>query len=159
MTVPADNSGPTEGARHEPFYEHRAPLYPCPACSAGVLLPKQGTLHFGQCAESRALYEAVGPEIGEGRWRFACLFECCATGCRETVACIGDMSWARDPRLPQEPGEPEPADCRRSCSHLGAVTGQVFAGYARCQRGAPAAARAHPAQPMSPGHAPRLRRH
>jgi hypothetical protein len=65
MTVPADNAGPHEGARHEPFYEHRAPLCPSPPFSAGVLLPKPGTLHFGQCAESRALYEAVGPEIGE----------------------------------------------------------------------------------------------
>ena len=106
MTVPSENTGPAEGARHEPFYEHRAPLYPCPACAAGVLLPKPGTLHFGQWAESRALYEAVGPEIGEGRWRFACLFECCDTGCRETVACVGDMSWARDPRLPEDPDEP-----------------------------------------------------
>ena len=74
MTVPADHAGPPEGTRHEPFYERRAPLYPCPACSAGLLLPKQGTPHFDQSAESRALYETVGPEIGEGRWRFAFLF-------------------------------------------------------------------------------------
>lgn len=106
MTDPADNSDPAEGPRPEPFYEHRVPPYPCPACAAGVLLLKRDTLHFGQWAESRALYDAVGPEIGEGWWRFACLFECCDADCRETVSCVGDMSWARDPRLPQEPGEP-----------------------------------------------------
>lgn len=106
MTVPADSPGPSEGAQHEPFYDHRVPPYPCPACAAGVLDLKRDTLHFGRWAESRALYEAVGPEIGEGWWRFVCLFECCEANCRETVACVGDMSWARDPRLPREPSEP-----------------------------------------------------
>lgn len=66
MTDPADNPDPAEGPGPEPFYEHRVPPYPCPACTAGVLISKRDTLHFGQWAESRALHEAVGPEIGEG---------------------------------------------------------------------------------------------
>jgi len=72
-----------------------------------VLLLKRETLHIGETAESRALAEAVGPEIGEGQWRFTCMFECSDTACRETVACIGEMSWTRDPRLPVDSGEPQ----------------------------------------------------
>ena len=86
---------------HEPFYGHRAPPYRCPACDGGVLLLMRDTLHFGQTAESRALDEAVGPEIGAGQWRFSCLFKCCDADCAEVVACVGTMSWARDPRLPE----------------------------------------------------------
>jgi len=74
-----------------------------PCVLGRVLWLKRDTLHIAEGAESRAICEAVGPEIGEGRWRFACLFECCDAGCRETVACIGEMSWTRDPRLPREP--------------------------------------------------------
>ena len=103
MIVPADTPGPADGAQHEPFYDHRVPPYACPACATGVLLLKPDTLHIGEAAESRALADAVGPEIGVGQWRFVCLFECCDAGCQETVACIGEMSWTRDPRLPREP--------------------------------------------------------
>jgi hypothetical protein len=60
------------------------------------------TLHFGETSESRMLHDAVGPEIGAGRWRFSCLFRCCDAGCAEVVACVGTMSWARDPRLPED---------------------------------------------------------
>lgn len=87
---------------HEPFYGHRAPPYRCPACDGGVLLLMRDTLHFGQTAESRALDEAVGPEIGAGQWRFSCLFKCCDADCAEVVACVGTMSWARDPRVPRD---------------------------------------------------------
>lgn len=104
MTVPADTPGPADPALHEPFYDHRIPPYACPACATGVLLLKPDTLHIGEAAESRALADAVGPEIGVGQWRFVCLFECCDASCRETVACIGEMSWTRDPRLPRVPG-------------------------------------------------------
>ncbi len=103
MTFSADNTRSAEGASHEPFYDHRVPPYPCPACTAGVLILKREWLHFGEVAESRALWDAVGPEIGVGQWRFACLFECCDANCQETVACIGSMFWGRDPRLPREP--------------------------------------------------------
>lgn len=92
---------------HRPFYGHRVPPYRCPACDGGVLLLMRDTLHFGQTAESRALNEAVGPEIGAGQWRFSCLFQCCDADCAEVVACVGTMSWARDPRLPR--GDAGPA--------------------------------------------------
>ena len=91
---------------HRPFYGHRVPPYRCPACDGGVLLLIRDTLHFGQTAESRALDEAVGPEIGAGQWRFSCLFKCCDAGCAEVVACVGTMSWARDPRLPRDDAGP-----------------------------------------------------
>lgn len=103
MTVPAETPGPADGPLHEPFHDHRVPPYACPACATGVLLLKSDTLHIGEAAESRALADAVGPEIGVGQWRFVCMFECCDAGCRETVACIGEMSWTRDPRVPREP--------------------------------------------------------
>jgi hypothetical protein len=51
-----------------------------------VLLLKHDTLHIGETAESRALADAVGPEIGVGRWRFFCLFECCDASCRWACA-------------------------------------------------------------------------
>lgn len=91
---------------HEPFYGHRVPPYRCPACDGGVLLLMRDTLHFGETAESRGLDEAVGPEIGAGRWRFSCLFQCCDADCAEVVACVGTMSWARDPRLPRDDAGP-----------------------------------------------------
>ncbi len=90
------------GTPHEPFYGHRVPPYRCPACDGGVLLLIRDTLHFGQTAASRALDEAVGPEIGAGEWRFSCLFKCCDADFAEVVACVGTMSWARDPRLPRD---------------------------------------------------------
>jgi hypothetical protein len=91
---------------HEPFYGHRVPPYRCPACDGGVLLLMRDTLHFGETAESRMLGETVGPEIGAGRWRFSCLFKCCDADCAEVVACVGTMSWARDPRLPRDDAGP-----------------------------------------------------
>jgi hypothetical protein len=92
---------PTVGTHsgHEPFYDHRVPPYRCPACEDGVLLLRRDTLHLGETAESRAQEEAVGPEIGEGVWRFSCLFQCCDADCQEAVACVGRMWWSRDPRL------------------------------------------------------------
>jgi len=75
---------------------------------AGVLLLRRDTLHIGEIAESRALADAVGPEIGVGQWRFVCMFECCDADCRETVACIGEMSWTHDPRLPGDPNPVTP---------------------------------------------------
>lgn len=91
---------------HEPFYGHRVPPYRCPACDGGVLLLMRDTLHFGETAESKLLDEAVGPEIGAGRWRFSCLFQCCDADCAEVVACAGAMSWAQDPRLPRDDAGP-----------------------------------------------------
>lgn len=91
---------------HEPFYGHRVPPYGCPACDGGVLLLMRETLHFGATAGSRMLDEAVGPEIGAGQWRFSCLFQCCDADCAEVVACVGTMSWARDPRVPRDDAGP-----------------------------------------------------
>ncbi len=96
----SDGSANDEG--HRPFYGHRVPPYRCPACDGGVLLLMRDTLHFGETTESRMLDEGVGPEIGVGRWRFSCLFKCCDADCSEVVACVGTMSWARDPRLPRD---------------------------------------------------------
>lgn len=100
---------PDDAARHRshpPFYGHRVPPYRCPACDGGVLLLMRDTLHFGEIGESRMLYEAVGPEIGAGQWRFVCLFQCCDADCSEAVACVGTMSWARDPRLSRDDAGP-----------------------------------------------------
>lgn len=66
-----------------------------------MLLLMRDTLHFAETAESRMLDESVGPEIGAGQWRFSCIFQCCDAGCAEVVACVGTMSWVRDPRLPR----------------------------------------------------------
>ncbi len=106
MDRASPNSAYAAAGAHEPFYGHRVPPYRCPACDGGVLLLIRDTLHFGQTAESRALNEAVGPEIGVGQWRFSCLFKCCDSGCAEVVACFGTMSWARDPRLPRDDAAP-----------------------------------------------------
>jgi len=106
MNDQTEPNGSRRMASHEPFYGHRVPPYRCPACDGGVLLLMRDTLRFGQTAQSRMLDGAVGPEIGAGQWRFSCLFQCCDAECSEVVACVGTMSWARDPRLPRDDAGP-----------------------------------------------------
>ena len=94
-----DEPSTRDEAPKEPFYEHCGPSYPCPSCERGFLELVEGTLHFGETADSRDLWEHVGREIGEGDWRFACLFKCKHPDCQETVACTGMMAWATHPPL------------------------------------------------------------